>query len=230
MTLSIIIPTYNEEQNIVALLRFLKKHMDQHVSEMIVVDGGSIDNTLEYAKQEGVIAVRCPEKGRASQMNFGAIIAKGDTLYFIHADTYPPISFISDIEKALNKGYDLGRYQTKFLSAKPILRINEWFTRFDLFICMGGDQTLFVRKKVFDALGGFNKDMLIMEEYEFCKRARDAANKYKIMKGAALISARKYEKNSWWQVQLANYKVVQLYKKGVDQKVLISEYKKRLQF
>ncbi len=168
-----------------------------------------------------------PQKGRAIQMNYGASIAKGDILYFVHADTFPPPNFLTDILNAVTNGYDLGRYKTKFISNKTILRINEWFTRFDLFICMGGDQTLFVRKTLFDRLGGFKEEMQLMEEYEFCERARKEGF-YKVMNNAALISARKYEKNSWLQVQNANYKIVQLYKKGAPQVTLVDTCKRML--
>ncbi|MFN2439864.1 MAG: hypothetical protein ABR503_11745, partial [Chitinophagaceae bacterium] len=121
----------------------------------------------------------------------------------------------------------LGRYKTKFLSPKPLLRLNEWFTQFDLFICMGGDQTLFIRKELFEQVGGFKEDMQLMEDYEFCARARKIGS-YKILDGRALISARKYEKNSWLQVQKANYKVVQLYRKGAPQEMLVKTYKTML--
>ncbi len=70
---------------------------------------------------------------------------------------------------------------------------------------MGGDQPLFIKRNFFNQLGGFKEDMMIMEEYEFCGRAR-AQGRHKIMNGQTLISARKYHKNSWLQVQLANAK------------------------
>lgn len=92
---------------------------------------------------------------------------------------------------------------------------------------MGGDQTLFITKALFDSLGGFNSSMMLMEEYEFCARARQSGS-YTIMNGAALVSARKYEKNSWLRVQRANLKVVQLYKKGVSQSTLAATYKRML--
>ncbi|HYG50619.1 MAG TPA: glycosyl transferase, partial [Flavobacteriales bacterium] len=146
-----------------------------------------------------------------------------------HADSFPPKTFIKDIEYAVAKGYDFGRYRTRFQSRNPILRINEWVTRFDFFICYGGDQTLFIKKDLFNKLNGFRPEMLIMEEYEFCRRAKEKG-RYIIMNDAALISARKYQKNSWLQVQLANYKVVQMYKKGASQQSMVAEYKKRLRF
>jgi GT2 family glycosyltransferase len=107
--------------------------------------------------------------------------------------------------------------------------MNEWFTRFDLFVGMGGDQTLFVRKTLFQELGGFNKSMMLMEDFEFCQRARKKG-RYKIMDGAALVSARKYEKNSWLAVQVANFKVVFLYKQGASQQRLVKEYKRLLRW
>jgi rSAM/selenodomain-associated transferase 2 len=227
MNISIIIPTYNEEQHMVVLINFLQKYGSDKVTEIIVSDGGSEDGTFAVAAKMGIKAVSSPVKGRAGQMNFGASMAKSDILYFVHADTFPTQSFVNDIFKAVEGGYELGRYKTKFISHKPILKINEWFTRFDFFICMGGDQTLFVQKKLFEQLGGFKEEMALMEEYEFCRRARKHGA-YKIMKGAALVSARKYEKNSWLQVQKANYKVVQLYKKGATQKTLVETYKRML--
>lgn len=229
MKISIIIPTYNEAGNIGKLVNYLKANSNASVSEIIVTDGGSTDNTIKIAASEGAIAMLSPDKGRAAQMNYGASIAKGDVLYFIHADTLPPKQFTNDILNAIINGYDFGRYKTRFLSGNPILRINEWFTRFDLFICYGGDQTLFIKKDLFNGLGGFQPDMIIMEEYEFCKRAKEKG-RYVIMKDSALISARKYEKNSWLKVQLANYKVVKMYKKGASQQSMVEQYKKILKF
>jgi len=225
MNLSIIIPTYNEEIYIEKLVSYLKKYAT--FAEIIISDGGSQDKTLQLAKEAGVTVLICPQKGRASQMNYGASIAKGDILYFVHADTFPPQNFEPDILNAVANGYDLGRYKTKFISNKKVFRINEWFTRFNFFICMGGDQTLFIRKTLFNKLKGFKENMQLMEEYEFCARARKVG-RYKIMNGAALISARKYEKNSWLQVQKANYKIVQLYKKGAPQEMLVKTYKRML--
>jgi len=136
---------------------------------------------------------------------------------------------LKDIHLAVDQGFQLGRYRTKFLTALPLLKINEWLTRFDLFICMGGDQTLFVTRQHFQLMNGFKEEMLIMEEYEFCKRAREKG-KYKIMNGAALVSARKYQHNSWMQVLKANYQLVNMYKKGAAQQAMVTQYKKMLRF
>ena len=229
MTLSIIIPTYNEAESIGKLIRYLKQHIGSAEVDIIVSDGGSEDRTREKAAEAGAKAVLSRGKGRAAQMNYGASIATGDVFYFVHADCYPPKTFVTDIQNALAEGFDLGRYRTKFDSPKNILKINAWFTRFDFFICMGGDQTLFIKRKLFESCKGFKEDMRIMEEFEFCQRARQVG-KYKIIQKSVLVSARKYDTNSWLRVQLANSKVVRMYKKGASQQDMLDTYKRMLSY
>ena len=226
-TISIIIITFNESENIAALVHYLKLNSDNSVVDIIVTDGGSTDNTVDLAKIAGANAIVSPACGRAAQMNYAATLSSGDILYFIHADCFPPPSFIKDINQAISQGYDLGRYKTEFISNKKILKLNSFFTRFDFFICMGGDQTLFIRKSLFKNCGGFNDKMKIMEDYEFCQRARKIG-KYKILNGNVLVSDRKYSTNSWLKVQLANFKIVKMYKEGASQQEMINTYKQLL--
>jgi rSAM/selenodomain-associated transferase 2 len=225
---SIIIPAYNEEENIGKLVCYLKQHAP--AAEIIVVDGGSTDETLTIARHAGAHAVLSPQKGRGAQMNYGASIAKGDIFYFVHADVFPPTSFVADIEKAVTDGYSFGRYIMRFNTQKWYLRVNEWFTRFDWFVCYGGDQTLFVQRSLFEQSGGFRSDMRMMEDFEFTKRLKDMGARYKIFKKGALISDRKYDNNSWWQVQKANYTIVKMYKKGASQDAMEAIYKKMLNY
>ena len=227
MTISIIIPTYNEADNIGKLIQYLLANSNSSLLDIIVSDAGSDDKTIGIAKQAGACTVLSPVKGRAAQMNYGAGIAKGDVLYFIHADCFPPVDFIANIEQAIKAGYNMGRYRTKFDSHKIILKINAWVTFFDLFICMGGDQTLFITKSFFEQSNGFREDMKIMEEFEFCKRVRKFG-RYKILKGKTLISARKYDTNSWLRVQLANFKILRMYRKGASQQQIINTHTKML--
>ncbi len=229
MKVSIIIPTYNEAKDIGKLIHFLRENSDSSVVDIIVSDGGSRDNTIDIAKFAGANAILCPDTGRAAQMNYGAGIAKGDLFYFIHADCLPPKEFVKDIQEAVEKKNDLGRYRTRFDSKKTILKINAWFTRFDLFVCMGGDQTLFIKRSLFEQCKGFKENMKIMEEYDFCDRAKKIG-KYKILKGEALISSRKYDGNTWLDVQRANYKIVTMYKKGASQHDILETYKKMLTY
>ncbi len=223
MKVSIIIPTYNEAENIGPLVRFLLTHGKSSLVDIIVSDGGSNDATIERATEAGAAVVSSPAKGRALQMNYGASQAKGEVLYFIHADCFPPATFMKDLQQAIGDGYDMGRYRTKFDSGKTILKINEWFTRFDLFMCMGGDQTFFIKHSLFDQCRGFREDLEIMEEFEFCSRARKSGT-YKILNGAALISARKYKHNSWLRVQLANARIMRMYKRDASSREMVATY------
>lgn len=227
MGISIIIPVYNEAALISDLVAYLFKHGGAAVHEIWVSDGGSTDDTVAIAQRAGALVARSPQKGRAIQMNHAAMQATGAVLYFVHADTLPPTHFASDILQAVKEGYDLGRYRSRFDTRNWLMKCNAWFTRFDWFVCLGGDQSLFVTKELFIETGGYNLSYLIMEEYEFCVRVKKIA-RYKIFPASVLISTRKYEGRSWWQVQRANYKAVQLYKQGAPQQQIVETYKQLL--
>jgi rSAM/selenodomain-associated transferase 2 len=224
--ISIVIPTLNEENNIRKLVPYLQNSCVGKPIEIIIADGGSTDDTLAIAASLGAKNISS-NKGRSIQMNTGAKLAQYEILYFIHADTLPPAGFYTDIITAVNNGYEAGRYRTKFESNKWLLKLNAFFTRFDLFVCYGGDQTLYTTTALFKKLNGYNEKMLIMEEYDFVERAKKIAT-YKIFKNATLVSARKYETNTWWQVQKINYKIVHQYKKGVPQSELVKMYRSML--
>ncbi len=229
-SISIIIPTYNEADGIGKLIQYLQDYGGNYVKEIIVSDGGSTDDTMSIAGAAGAFTTLSPHKSRAAQMNHGASLATGTVFYFVHADTFPPVSYASDIVTAINAGYLFGRYRTKFDSNRKILLFNAWFTRFDLFICYGGDQTLFMNHELFQQIGGFNGSMRIMEDYDIVTRAKSTDARYKIFSSAALISARKYETNSWLRVQTANYTIIRMYKKGASQEEMVNKYKQLLNY
>lgn len=227
LNISIIIPTYNEESTIQHLVSFLHENGKNHISEIIISDGGSNDNTLIKAQNSGAIALKAPQKGRAFQMDYGASFSTGNILYFVHADTIPPASFVDDISDAFHKGYDFGRFRTQFNSSSLLLKINAFFTRFDWFICYGGDQSLFINKDFYQRINGFNTSMKIMEDYEVVTRGKQYGN-YIVIQKDTLVSARKYNKNSWIRVLCTHLKIVKMYKKGASQEDLISTYQSRL--
>ena len=216
-----------EADNIRPLARYLLQNSDPDSVEILVSDGGSTDKTIEIAAEEGVVSFLSPQKGRASQMNYGASRATGDILYFVHADCFPPASFVKDILASIDQGFDIGRYRTKFNTRNLLLKFNAFFTRFDWFMCYGGDQTLFITQKLFKEIGGYNADMLIMEDYDIVVRAREIG-KYKVMPGYAFVSARKYDTNNWLTVQKANSTIVKMYKNGATQKEMADAYKRML--
>lgn len=226
MKLSIIIPVLNEEQHIRILLDYLLHTCTPQADEIIVVDGGSSDKTIAIAAQFGVKVIET-QRGRAIQMNEGARVATGNVLYFIHADTLPPKSFYTDIEAAIQQGYGFGCYRLRFKSSRILLKVNSWCTRFNRIWLRGGDQTLFVSKMLFEQLKGYDPHYVIMEEYDFLLRANKVA-KFILMPKDVLVSDRKYEKNSWLRVQLANLKAVRMFSKQIDPLIILKEYKQRL--
>ncbi|HZB11498.1 MAG TPA: TIGR04283 family arsenosugar biosynthesis glycosyltransferase [Chryseolinea sp.] len=210
MNISVIIPTVNEENLIFRLVESVLATGGLSVVEVIVVDGASTDKTVTEAKKAGAIVLNCPGSSRANQMNLGAKNARGDLLYFLHADVKIPKSFVTDILKAYEEGYQAGCYRFKFDSSKFMLRFNSYCTRFKGIMCRGGDQTLFITKTMFLKLGGFNEYYTIMEDYDLIQRIREHA-KFKIIPENVLVSARKYEKNSWLRVQSANFIVFMMF-------------------
>lgn len=224
---SIIIPTYNEAENITRLVLHLTENSLNQVAEVIVVDGGSTDNTLTAASAAGAVALLSPKKGRAAQMNLGVKHATGNLLYFVHADSWPPATYVVDIQQALAEGYSLGSYRFKFRSEKLMLRLNSYCTRFDRIMCRGGDQTLFVERAVFEKLGGYKNDYVIMEEYDFIIRARKE-HAFKIIPKDVLVSARKYDHNGYLRVNVANLTVFLMYFAGCSQSQMLQTYKKMI--
>lgn len=206
MTISVIIPTFNEAENIPRLITFINSLRRKEIFEILVVDAGSRDATCLLAEQAGSSVIRTFHKSRASQMNLGAQQAKGDILYFVHADVKLLPSFVDDIIHAVSQGYESGCYRYVFDSNRVLLKVNAFFTRFDAIMCRGGDQTLFVVKTVFKSLSGFNEAYTIMEDYDFLIRLRKS-HTFKIIQKDIIVSARKYDTNSWLRVQIANLSV-----------------------
>lgn len=214
MKLSVIIPTLNEAENINALLQRLFTNINRSNYEVILVDAGSSDTTLEIAQQYPCKIIQSSKKNRAYQMNLGALEAACDILYFVHADTLPPNSFPHLIEKWTNSNCDLGCFRAKFDSDIKMLKFNSWFSKLPFDWTRGGDQSLFMRKEVFDRLDGFQESMSIMEDFHFIQKAKAAHFRFKIIPEYILISDRKYKNNSWWKVNTANLKAWKMFKSG----------------
>ena len=225
--ISIIIPVLNEAASIRNLVTYLKEHGGNSVCEVLVCDGGSRDDTVQLAATAGASVIHCPVQSRAAQMNAGAQAARGDVLYFVHADTLPPESFATDIQAALEKGYQMGCYRYRFDSPRFLLKINAFFNRFHWLWCQGGDKTFFIRKEIFEQLGGYDERYVVMEEYDFLRRAMPQFQLCIIPK-YALVSARKYEVNGWLRVQWANAVVFRLFRHGAEPQDIRAAYRRLL--
>ena len=229
MKISVIIPTWNERENIDDLVSFILTFGGKVIAEVIVVDGNSDDDTVHVAKHAGALTLSSAKRSRAVQMNLGVKQATGDILYFLHADVKLIPSFAEDIITSVSGGYPSGCYRYVFDSAHPMLKVNSYFTRFDRIMCRGGDQTLFVTKSVFEDLDGFNEYYSIMEDYDFIIRLRQKF-KFKIIPKDITVSARKYKTNSWLRVQVANLTVFIMFFLQQHPERMRSVYKKMLKY
>ncbi|EAR00506.1 TIGR04283 family arsenosugar biosynthesis glycosyltransferase [Maribacter sp. HTCC2170] len=190
--LSIIIPTLNEAINIGQLIDTLRANLSNSINtELLIIDGGSNDATVHIAQQKAV-QVFNGVQGRARQMNLGAEKAKGKILYFLHADTTPPVDFDKYILNAISTKYEAGCFQMKFDSKSWFLNFFAWFTRYNYKLCRGGDQSLFITKKLFNKTKGFNEDYIIFEDNEFIGRLYQQTS-FNILPQYVRTSARKYD-------------------------------------
>ncbi|HEY4000004.1 MAG TPA: TIGR04283 family arsenosugar biosynthesis glycosyltransferase [Candidatus Xenobia bacterium] len=160
MRVSVVMPVLNEAGQVRESLDLLQAHGPD---EVIVVDGGSTDGTLEQVGA-GVCVLRSP-RGRATQMNRGAAVATGDVILFLHADTRLPPGALAAVRQTAPGG----RFRLRFDRPHPLLAFYAGFTRWSL--CSFGDAAFFVRREVFQALGGFS-ETVPFEDVEFWRRLR----------------------------------------------------------
>lgn len=225
-SISIIIPTYKEAGQIGPLLQHLRTAAGPDSGlELLVVDADSPDGTATEAEQAGAQVVRCPRKGRAAQLNYGATQASGSILYFLHADTYPPAGFTNEIRAAVAQGAGAGCYRLAFDHPSWFLKGNAWFTRFSLEVFRFGDQSLFVRQDVFAQAGGFREDMLVFEDQEITRRLKALAP-FRVLPGPIVTSARKYRDNGVWRLQGIYYLITAMYQLGMSQQQMVNVYRR----
>lgn len=225
MHISIIIPTLNEEGNIKRLVDYLQILPHQHfLQEIIISDGGSTDNTVVQAQKTGAKVLCAPTRGRAVQMNYGAAKAKGDILYFIHADVLPPETCLFDIVQAVKAGQYVGCFAYDFDSTSTLLKFNAFLTTFKWLASGGGDQTFYIPKQIFEELECFDESLPIMEDFDFVKRAKKKYP-FHLLPQRVLVSARKYEHNHYLKVQLVNVLVFSLFRMGVSPYKLAKWYR-----
>jgi rSAM/selenodomain-associated transferase 2 len=198
MKISVIVPVLNEETTIAATLQSL---VTLAPDEIIVIDGGSGDRSREIAARCG-IQVLSSERGRAKQMNHGAAQAGSDVLLFLHADTRLPGSAFADIAAALADPRCVGgRFDVELEGRHWMLKIIgaliNWRSRATQ---VGtGDQAIFVRREVFERMGGY-PDIPLMEDLALC-RALKRLGTVACLRNRVITSARRWENDGvWWTI------------------------------
>lgn len=169
--ISIIIPTLNEEGVLEKTLQSLEV-IQRQGAEVIIVDGGSVDATLDIAKQFAVQVIQA-DTGRAKQLNKGAELASGDMLLFLHADTIVPSNTHELVRGACVEGDVWGRFNVILDSPKPIFRLIETMMNWRSCITsiVTGDQAMFVSKGLFERVGGF-PEISLMEDIAVSKKLK----------------------------------------------------------
>ena len=210
---SIIIPALNEEESIPFLLENLASQEGNF--EIIVADGGSADNTLTICKSYPDIKIISSEKGRALQMNKGAEIARGNTLLFLHADTLLPRKGIKTIENVMNDDkISAGSFFARFDHEDGMLSFLARFTRINNRYLTWGDHGIFIRRSIFNEIGGY-KNIPLMEDLEIQKRVR-RRGKFIKLPLPVTTSSRRFIQNGVLRQKLLNIALIMAFEIGVS--------------
>lgn len=199
--LSVIVPTLNEAAGISAFLQQPSLKGNDGI-EVVVVDGASTDGTGDLAALHAHRVLLAP-RGRARQMNMGAHAAQGSWLLFLHADTVLPPRALAQIQAAARAGRAWGRFDVAIDGVSPVLRLvsammnlrSRWSG------IATGDQAIFVRRDVFDLVGGY-PDQPLMEDVELSARLmslRQQIGKPACLRERVITSGRRWEKRGVWR-------------------------------
>lgn len=221
MKISIIIPIYNESKTIGAMLTQLESLAGDW--EILFADGGSSDDTLSQIGNR--FPVLHAPKGRANQMNFAAEQASSEYIWFVHCDSRLPADAYAQLCAAAEKGEKWGCFHIGFDYDSPFMCCNTYLSnrRARKGIAFG-DQGIWVRKDVFEAIGGF-PDLPIMEDYEFSLRMKAAKIPICQLKGQIITSGRRYKKRFPLITACQMLYLRFLYRSGVDIQEISRRYK-----
>ncbi|MFN2454431.1 MAG: TIGR04283 family arsenosugar biosynthesis glycosyltransferase [Pyrinomonadaceae bacterium] len=204
MKLSIIIPTLNEARSLGATLDAVNR-LQPSAYEVVIVDGGSRDATLDIARTHAsrnsgnITTVRVieSERGRGAQLHAGACAARGDAFWFLHADTCPPIDAMKHITEALrDAGAVGGNFTISFDGVRLAARfMTSLYPRLRRIGLCYGDSAFFVRREAYEHVGGF-QPFPIFEDLDLLRRLR-RRGKFVHLKSAVTTSSRRFEGKSF---------------------------------
>ena len=222
-SVSIIIPTLNEADNLPLLLNDLSEFRIN--SEVILIDSCSKDKTKDIAALYGIRFYQINKKNRGYQLNFGSTLAEGNWLLFLHADSRFKSNWSREIKDIIrkNKNY-IYFFNLKINSKKPFFRILEFFVflRCYLFKMPYGDQGLLIHKNTFKKTKGF-RNLPIMEDFDFIKRIQDKS--YLLpLKNSIITSDRKWVKRNFLFQAIKNWHLRRRWENGEDIDVIYKEY------
>ena len=222
--ISVIVPTLNEAELLSGTLRRIQANNMPH--EILVVDGGSMDETVALAKASGAQVRVVPRPGRAAQMNLGARNARGDNFLFLHGDTWIGSETLFQVENALRQPGVVGggfarRFQSPSLVLRLTCRIGEWRSRW--FGWFFGDQGIFARRTVFEQIGGFH-DLPLFEDVDFSRRMA-RLGRVVTLRSQVVSSARRFSARGPLATTLSDVWLTVRYLAGADPRRLASERK-----
>lgn len=232
--ISIIIPILNEAATIRKLLLHLTTVCNdiQNIQEIIIADGGSIDNSIQLIEQFAfdspipIQSITSPQ-GRAVQMNRGASIAQGTILYFLHADSMPPHNYDQSIIHQVSIGNVAGCFRMRFDDNHWWLRFLGWLTKFYSKRCRGGDQSLFISQQLFEKIGRYDESFIVYEDNELVDRLF-AINTFVIIPKNVITSARKYREIGVWRLQFHFFNIHMRRWLGASPEELYRYYKEKV--
>jgi rSAM/selenodomain-associated transferase 2 len=221
MLLSVIVPVLDEAPVLAETLRRARQPRVQ----IIVVDGGSKDDSAAIAADLADLVLHS-KRGRAAQMNAGAARASGDVLLFLHADTHLPEGYVHDvIDACSDPAVGGGRFDVELTPSSLLL----WITaelinrRSRLTKVATGDQAMFVRRDVFEALGGFAQ-IPLMEDLDFSRRLK-RVGEIACLRRRVTTSARRWQKDGPMRTILLMWSLRLLYYAGVEPERLSRFYR-----
>jgi rSAM/selenodomain-associated transferase 2 len=222
--ISVIVPTLNEAANLRRLLPVLAADPEPH--ETIVVDGGSRDDTRAVALAHGVRVIDAASS-RGGQLAAGAEAARGDTLWFLHADTHPPAGALAALAAALvqHRHVPGGNFRLLFDGSRDFDRwLEGFYVRLRARGIYYGDSGVFVRADIYRALGGMPK-LALMEDFAFVRKLERAGKTLCIAEPALVTSSRRFEGHSRPRIVAGWVAVHLLYALGVDARALARFYR-----